>query len=256
VQNVKGSIFVGVMTAKKFLDTRATAVYKTWAATIPGKVEFFSSIKDKEAYIGLPIVSLPGVSDNMYPPQKKSFMMLKYMHDKYIDKYEWFVRSDDDVFIRGDRLANLLHSINSSKPYYIGQAGQGLKSEVGKLGLKNDENFCMGGTSMIFSRETLKRVVPNISYCLKHLYTKHEDVEIGRCVHIFANVQCTWAFEVSLKLCPRTTRPRTIRPLGQLVPLDNSSPDNSSPRTIGALAPCRWQHTENRFSLSYACVTF
>jgi hypothetical protein len=26
--------------------------------------------------------------------------------------------------------------------------------------------------------------------------------------------------------------------------------------TMGALAPCRWQHTESRFSLSYACVTY
>jgi hypothetical protein len=25
---------------------------------------------------------------------------------------------------------------------------------------------------------------------------------------------------------------------------------------MGALAPCRWQHTESQFSLSYACVTF
>ncbi|XP_064620327.1 chondroitin sulfate synthase 1-like [Lineus longissimus] len=191
-----GSIFVGVMTAKKFLDTRAMGVFRTWASTIPGKVEFFSSIQDKEGYSGLPIVDLPGVTDNMYPPQKKSFMMLKYMHDKYIDKYEWFVRSDDDVFIRGEKLAKFLHSINSSKPYYIGQAGQGLKSEVGKLSLKSNENFCMGGTSMIFSRETLKRIVPHISYCLNHLYTKHEDVEVGRCVGKFANVQCTWAFEM------------------------------------------------------------
>jgi hypothetical protein len=34
------------------------------------------------------------------------------------------------------------------------------------------------------------------------------------------------------------------------------SEDKHNFATMGALAPCRWQHTESRFSLSYACVTF
>lgn len=38
-------IFVGVMTAKNFLDGRATAVYHTWGKEVPGKIAFFSSEK-------------------------------------------------------------------------------------------------------------------------------------------------------------------------------------------------------------------
>lgn len=96
-------LYVGVMTAKKYLDSRAVAVYKTWAPSVPGKVEFFSSHGSDSVPLPfpLPLVSLPGVDDS-YPPQKKSFMMLKYMHDHYLDKYEWFMRADDDVYIRGE----------------------------------------------------------------------------------------------------------------------------------------------------------
>lgn len=96
-------LFVGVMTAKKYLDSRAVAAYKTWAPSIPGKVEFFSSHGSDSVPLPfqLPVVSLPGVDDS-YPPQKKSFMMLKYMHDHYLDKYEWFMRADDDVYIQGE----------------------------------------------------------------------------------------------------------------------------------------------------------
>lgn len=103
VPHPKHFLYVGVMTAKKYLDSRAVAVYKTWAPSIPGKVEFFSSQGSDSVPLPfpLPVVSLPGVDDS-YPPQKKSFMMLKYMHDHYLDKFEWFMRADDDVYIRGE----------------------------------------------------------------------------------------------------------------------------------------------------------
>lgn len=36
-------VFVGVMTAKDFLQSRAKAVYDTWGKSIPGRIAFFSS---------------------------------------------------------------------------------------------------------------------------------------------------------------------------------------------------------------------
>ncbi|XP_074875906.1 chondroitin sulfate synthase 3-like isoform X2 [Buteo buteo] len=95
-------LYVGVMTAQKYLGSRAVAAQRTWAPSVPGRVEFFSS-QGSAAPRGLPplpVVALPGVDDS-YPPQKKSFMMIKYMHDHYLDKYEWFMRADDDVYIKG-----------------------------------------------------------------------------------------------------------------------------------------------------------
>ena len=189
-------LFIGIMTAQKYLSTRVVAAYKTWASTIPGKVMFFCSEgAELPKYPDIPIIALPGVDDT-YPPQKKSMLMFKYMHDRFGDKFEWFMRADDDVYIKGDRLALLLRSVNSSIPQFIGQAGTGTADEVGLLSLEENENFCMGGPGIVMSRTTLQRFVPHISYCLKNLYTTHEDVEIGRCVRKFAGVSCTWAFEV------------------------------------------------------------
>uniref|UniRef100_UPI003AAFDBD1 chondroitin sulfate synthase 3 isoform X2 n=1 Tax=Centroberyx gerrardi TaxID=166262 RepID=UPI003AAFDBD1 len=190
-------LYVGVMTAKKYLDTRAVAAYTTWASSIPGKVEFFSSAGSGTVRVAVPVpvVSLAGVDDS-YPPQKKSFMMLKYIHDHYLDKYEWFMRADDDVYIRGEKLELFLRSLNSSKPLYLGQTGLGMAEELGKLALEPGENFCMGGPGMIFSREVLRRMVPHIGTCLREMYTTHEDVEVGRCVRRFGGTQCVWSYEM------------------------------------------------------------
>lgn len=187
-------LFVGVMTASKYLDTRAKAVYDTWGREVPGKILFFSS--EYSYSDSVPVVALPGIDDS-YPPQKKSFTMLKYMHDHYIEQFEWFLRADDDVFIRTDKIDALLRSVDSRKPWFIGQTGRGNREEFGLLSLENDENFCMGGPGVIFSRETLRRIAPFIGECLENLYTTHEDVELGRCVKRFAGVSCTWSYEAS-----------------------------------------------------------
>jgi chondroitin sulfate synthase len=190
-------VFVGVMTAARYLDSRAKAVYDTWGRKVPGKVMFFSS---EDSYSeDVPLVALPGVDDT-YPPQKKSFMMLKHMYDHYIDQYEWFLRADDDVYVRTDRLEELLRSVDSKKPWFIGQTGRGNTEEFGMLSLESDENFCMGGPGVIFSRETLKRMAPYVDECLANLYTTHEDVELGRCVRRFAGISCTWSYEMQVIL--------------------------------------------------------
>ena len=190
-------VFVGVMTAGKYLDSRAKAVYETWGKELPGKIAFFSSENSvvPDNCPDLPLVALPRVDDT-YPPQKKSFMMLQYMWNNYGDRFEWFLRADDDVYVRTDRLEKLLRSVNSKRAMYIGQAGRGNSEEFGLLSLEYDENFCMGGPGVILSRETLRRIVPHIKYCLRHLYTTHEDVELGRCVQKYAGIPCTWSYEV------------------------------------------------------------
>ncbi|XP_069138587.1 chondroitin sulfate synthase 1-like [Argopecten irradians] len=192
----KGFLLIGVITAKKFLDTRAVAAFQTWAQTCVGtcKVLFFSS-EGSTTNNKIPIVSLDGI-DDVYPPQRKSLSMIKYMHDNYINNFEWFMRADDDVFIKGDRVEKFLRSLNSSKPQFIGQAGKGKKDEIGKLHLSEQDNFCMGGPGIVFSHETLRQMSPHIGSCLHNLMTSHEDVEVGRCIKNYVGIACTWAFEM------------------------------------------------------------
>jgi hypothetical protein len=187
------TLFVGVVTAKNYLPTRAKAIYESWGADA-AKLMFFSSSGSTSQE--LPVVSLPDVDDT-YPPQKKVFRMLKYMHDHYIDEYEWFMRADDDVYVRVERLVQFLDKIDTSKPIYLGQPGFGRPEDRKRLSLHDGEVYCMGGPGVLMNRALLRKLAPWIEDCIAHTVVSwNEDVEIGRCVSRRAGQQCTWSYEL------------------------------------------------------------
>ena len=63
-----------MMSADKFVPTRVQAAVQTWALSIRTwnqnsnvDVEIFAQ---SNSSVGIPIVQMPGISDNVYPPQK------------------------------------------------------------------------------------------------------------------------------------------------------------------------------------------
>lgn len=182
-----GHFLISILTANKFLHTRAKAIKETWAKDHKHFL-FFSQSKQTNTF--LPVIFLPGTDDS-YPPQKKSFTMFKFLHDNYLNSFEWFIRVDDDAYIKIDRLKFFLNQLDPSKTLYIGQPG---------FEHSPDYPFCMGGTGVILSRGALKKVGPHLNECYQNmLQSEHEDVEIGRCLKRFANVSCTQSYEVIIK---------------------------------------------------------
>ena len=123
-------------------------------------------------------------------------MMLAWMMDNVGLKSRWFMRADDDVYVKIDQLLQFLSPINSSLPQYLGQAGRGRGMEKGQLDLAWNENFCMGGPGMVFSWVTLSSMRPHITECYNSMLTSHEDVEVGRCVTRSTGKVCTWAYDM------------------------------------------------------------
>lgn len=180
-----GHFLISILTANKFLETRAKAIKETWAKD-HNHMLFFS--QSKQTKTSLPVIFLPGTDDS-YPPQKKSFTMFKFLHDNYLNSFDWFIRVDDDAYIKVNRLKSFLNQLDPSETLYIGQPG---------FEHSPDYPFCMGGTGVILSRETLKKVGPHLNECYqKMIQSEHEDVEIGRCIKRFANVSCTQSYEVN-----------------------------------------------------------
>ena len=189
-------LLIGVMTADRYITTRAKTIRESWAFnTLDSvKVIFFCGEQGNTS-MDSDLVRLPGVDDS-YPPQNKSFYMLKYIFEHYINEFHWFVRADDDVYIRSDRLSEVLRNFDSSEDLLFGQAGVGKSHEKGKLGLEDGDNFCIGGVGVVMSQSVVKKVAPYLLTCLNETASLHEDSELGRCIRKHVGVMCPWAQEV------------------------------------------------------------
>lgn len=160
-------LYIGVISSAKYLPTRAVGIYKTWGRDILPHMHFYSAPPADPALNYLPIVTLPDINDTQYPPQKKVYRALKYMADNFLEKYDFFIRSDDDVYYRMDKLWKLLEGINPAQDIYMGCPGFGKENDKDRLKLEKHEHYCMGGPGVIFSRSALRKLAPHLETCLK-----------------------------------------------------------------------------------------
>ena len=193
----KKLLFIGVMTTRKNLKTKAQAIYGTWGRHVPGRLVFFVGSGDRVTS-PLPVIELSDVADDAYPPREKSFAMLKHMYQNHGNYYDWFMRTDDDVYVQTDLLETFLRSINSSSDIYMGHPGTGTPDEIGRLGLEGNRPYCMGGPGVIFTGSTLRKLSDHLWACLNDTVTSHEDSELGRCVRRHVGLSCTSSKQVRI----------------------------------------------------------
>ena len=166
---IKAPLLIGILTQQEYLHTRAQAVYDTWTQDISeGGVVFFVG-EDCEIAANLshlPIIRLQGIPDRVYPPLKKAFAVMQYMYDHFIDQYNWFIRADDDMYVRGDLLMELLKKMSPYERVYLGRAGVGKDNDLGRLHLLPHERYCMGGPGVVFSNAAMRAIGPHLNNCL------------------------------------------------------------------------------------------
>lgn len=163
----KKNLFVGVLTQQEYLATRAKALYETWGHEVDKLILFVGEDCNVSSELAhLPIVKLPGIPDHVYPPLLKAFGVMKYMYDNYINDFNWFVRADDDMYVRTKKLQKLLQSMHPYEKVYLGRAGMGRQHDLNRLNLLPHERYCMGGPGVVFSNAALRGVGPHLNSCL------------------------------------------------------------------------------------------
>lgn len=165
---LRKTLFVGVLSSETYLPTRAKAMYDTWAAEVSMLVFFVGEDCIVPPDLShLPVVKLRGVPDAVYPPLKKAFAVMQYMYDHFANDYDWFIRADDDGYMRGKQLMDLLHTMDASDIISLGRAGEGRSKDMDRLRLLKHERYCMGGPGMVFSRGAMLALGPYLNLCLQ-----------------------------------------------------------------------------------------
>ena len=181
-------LYVGVVSSNL---NRAMNIHNTWAKGMMnnGSIEYYVNVNAGEFGQNrkLPIVEVP-LTHNLL--LKKTFYTYKHMYSKYVDCYDWFIRADDDIYLRIPEILKFIAERNPSELHYIGQQGAGLPKELKFLKLKKSDRYCMGGSGVIISRELLKKIGPYLDTCLENHVYYHDDVEFGRCVIRNLGIQC------------------------------------------------------------------
>ena len=202
----KRKIMIAVVTTEKYLLTRAKAIKETWAQDLgPNNRLYFFVGEDCDTsdrkLRHLPIIKVSGVRDNVYPPQEKVFSVLSYVYQHFGEEYKWFIRADDDVYIRVRELETMLDSLDWMEKLYIGHPGYGKNEDRRRLKLLAHENYCMGGPGVVFSATALSALTVHLMRCLKAVESYNskwgkdigwynEDVELGRCISRTVGINC------------------------------------------------------------------
>lgn len=144
-RNGTSSIFLTISILSSFerLTLYLPAILETWLLTTDREVEvilfleensttsedwikrLFSELnRNQPTQACFYIVKLKHV-ENDYPPQKKSFYAMKYLHAFYRQRTQWLLRLDDNAYVHVGELVHWLKSIDHRRTLYLGQCGLG-----------------------------------------------------------------------------------------------------------------------------------
>ncbi|XP_047740102.1 LOW QUALITY PROTEIN: glycoprotein-N-acetylgalactosamine 3-beta-galactosyltransferase 1-like, partial [Hyalella azteca] len=163
-------VLVWVMTQPKNHKTKATSVRDTWGKRVD-KLLFMSSKEDDS----LPSVKLNVTEryDHLWGKTKEAF---KYVHQRYIEDYDWFMKTDDDTFVVVENLRYMLSLYMTETPIYFGC----------KLKKFFPQGYMNGGGGYVLSRGAVKKFVEEAlnkpKKCKATEEKGAEDVEIGKCL--------------------------------------------------------------------------
>jgi hypothetical protein len=152
--------------------------------------------------------------------------MYRYIYDNYINEFDWFMRADDDVYVRIPQLIKYLSKKDPTKPLYIGSPGRGRKNDLSRLKLKSTDAYCMGGPGIVMSRKLLMELVVHLDNCLKHVVVSYnEDVEVGRCIMRKLGINCTNTYKMSKLFYQDYSNGSMFTNVGTLKPLNKKMKD-------------------------------
>ncbi|XP_050395320.2 glycoprotein-N-acetylgalactosamine 3-beta-galactosyltransferase 1 [Patella vulgata] len=166
----KPKILCWVLTAPKYLDTRAKAVKTTWGKRCD-KTLFFSST----ANASFPTIGL-NVSEGRDALPNKTIGAFTYCYEKYGQDFDWFMKADDDTYVIVENLRKFVSNYSSLDPIYFGH----------NFYKYFKQGYMSGGAGYVLSKEALRvfvtKGVAKTKPMCKIQDIKNEDILVGACL--------------------------------------------------------------------------
>ncbi|KAI4897607.1 hypothetical protein NFI96_009505 [Prochilodus magdalenae] len=162
-QNVR--LLCWVLTAPKFLESRAKHVHATWAKRC-NKVLYMSSEESD-----FPTVKL-NVSEGRSQLYWKTIRAFQYIYKHHLDDADWFLKADDDTFVVPENLRYFLSHHNTEDAVYFGRRFRPFVAQ----------GYMSGGAGYVLSKEALRRFVKGHAEGNCTHFTDIEDFALGSCM--------------------------------------------------------------------------
>lgn len=173
---IRKKLFVAVLTTQQTINTKGIVVNKTTSHLVD-KLTFFIDAPGTQK-LNVSYLKLPGIVGFIDTRViLKPFHVLKYIKDNYIENYDFFFIVNDSAYIKARKLNELVQKISISRDVYAST----------KI---PDSLFCSLDAGILFSNSLIQRMVRNIDWCVKNVFSSSDDDNFGRCALHSSNIPC------------------------------------------------------------------
>lgn len=186
---IREKLFVGVMTSQDNINSLATAFNRT-AAHLVNKIKYFINADNVKSNFKLKnIVGFTDTRENLRP-----FHVLKYIADNYLNDFDYFLLTSDEIYVDIRRLIEQLYHISISFDVYMGRK---MEAEPGAEVLFNEKEYCDIGSAIILSSSVIRKIRANLDWCVRNAVTNYHSLNIGKCVLYSTKIGgCQQSFQV------------------------------------------------------------
>lgn len=196
-----------VLTSRNTLKDQSFAIHRTWGGEkfIKGSIDYYvypragKEEMDFATARKIPVISLEIDEERdmngLATGSHGAFKLWKKICDEKQGQFLWFVKVQDNTYLRRRQLDGLLSTLNSSEPLFVGKSVLSYGKTREDLGLREGETYCHEACYALSSK-ALEELCPLLSSCQENIRSDNEDVEVARCIRTHMGVNCTSADEV------------------------------------------------------------